>query len=150
MNETVQFLRDEARQAEADGCPVEAEKWMQAATDFEYLKRWVDEVAKVANAAFDLDSCCHWESVCDGIERLKTILSTPPTWLCADCRNQWIMRDEAEKQVETKDNRDAAPLPPKKGDDGRLKCPGKDCAGIINKITPERCPNCLQPLEKTK
>ena len=48
------------------------------------------------------------------------------------------------------DNRNAEPLPPRQGEDGRLKCPGEHCAGILNKHTPKRCPDCLQPLEKLK
>lgn len=46
------------------------------------------------------------------------------------------------------DNRNAKPLPPRQEPNGKLKCPGKHCAGILNKNTPDRCPNCLQPLEK--
>lgn len=32
------------------------------------LKRWQDEVMEVANKEFNLDGCCHWEAICDGIE----------------------------------------------------------------------------------
>ena len=86
---------------------------------------------------------------CEELERLQTILSTPPTWLCADCRDQWLMRDAAEHQSEPENNWGAAPLPPREEKDGsgRLKCPGNGCAGIINKVTPSRCPNCLQSLK---
>jgi len=101
-------------------------------------------------------------SVCDAIERemglrekldrLQALLSTPPTWLCPDCRNQWIMRDEAEKQPAPTftDNRDAKPLPPRQGPNGQLKCPGQNCANTLNRHTPSRCPDCLQPIEKPK
>lgn len=86
------------------------------------------------------------------VTRLQAILITPPTWLCPDCRNQWIMRDEAEKQVAPifTDNRDAKPLPPRQGPNGQLTCPGQNCANILNRHTPVRCPDCLQPLEKLK
>lgn len=33
------------------------------------LEQWQEEVAKVADKAFDLDGCCHWEPVCEGIEK---------------------------------------------------------------------------------
>jgi len=69
--------------------------------------------------------------------------------ICREC-DLCSMRDEDEKPAEPKDNRDAAPLPPREEADGRLKCPGKHCTGILNKHTPTRCPDCLQPLEKAK
>jgi hypothetical protein len=81
-------------------------------------------------------------------DRLQAILSTPPTWLCPDCQSQWIIRDEAEKQPAPvfTDNRDAKPLPPRQGPNGQLRCPGQNCANILNKHTPRRCPDCLRPL----
>ena len=33
-----------------------------------HLERWVSEVANVANRVFDLDGCCHWETVCERLE----------------------------------------------------------------------------------
>jgi len=60
------------------------------------------------------------------------------------------MTDKTDDQKKPKDNRNAAPLPPRQEADGRLKCPGEHCAGILNKHTPKRCPDCLQPLEKIK
>ena len=46
------------------------------------------------------------------------------------------------------DNRGKPAAKPIREDDGRLKCPG--CSGILNKHTPARCPDCLQPLEVTR
>ena len=54
------------------------------------------------------------------------------------------------KPVNFGDNRDAKPMPPRRGPDGKLRCPGYHCAGILNRHTPDRCPDCLQPLEKTE
>ena len=45
-----------------------------------------------------------------------------------------------------RDNREAPRLPAIVLDDGRLRCPGEHCRGIINRHTPPRCPDCLQPL----
>lgn len=182
MSKTVKFLRDEAQQAESDGCPLEAARWTQVADEIEHLTHDRDEInrkaieqseliqrdwaapGQVAGMKAEIERLNQmiretgqgqgaidaYVAQCEEVHRLHVILSTPPTWLCADCRNQWIMRDEAEKQGKPKDNRNAAPLPPRQEEDGRLKCPGQDCSGIINKVTPERCPNCLQPLEKSK
>lgn len=60
------------------------------------------------------------------------------------------MGDIKSKPTDPGDNRNAAPLPPRQTLDGRLKCPGEHCAGILNKHTPKQCPDCLQPLEKIK
>jgi len=46
------------------------------------------------------------------------------------------------------DNRNEPPVKPRVEPDGRLKCP--TCSGILNKHTPPRCPECLQPLEVTR
>lgn len=31
--------------------------------------KWVEEVAAAANKAFKLDGCCHWETVCESLDR---------------------------------------------------------------------------------
>ena len=44
------------------------------------------------------------------------------------------------------DNRDKPPEAPIRLDDGRLRCPGDHCRGVLNRHTPARCPDCLQAL----
>lgn len=33
-----------------------------------FMRRWITEVSEVANDTFNLDGCCHWETICDSIE----------------------------------------------------------------------------------
>jgi hypothetical protein len=47
-----------------------------------------------------------------------------------------------------KDNRDKPAAPPITLPDGRLRCPGEHCRGVLSKITPARCPDCLQELDR--
>ena len=44
------------------------------------------------------------------------------------------------------DNRGAEPMIPIVLTDGFLRCPGKLCRGVLNRHTPKRCPDCLQPI----
>jgi hypothetical protein len=46
------------------------------------------------------------------------------------------------------DNRAAPPAAPLRFPDGRLRCPGAHCRGILNRHLPERCPDCLQAITR--
>lgn len=46
------------------------------------------------------------------------------------------------------DNRLAPSAAPIVLPDGRLRCPGDHCRGVLNRHTPARCPDCLQLLER--
>ena len=46
------------------------------------------------------------------------------------------------------DNRDKPPEAPIRLEDGRLRCPGDHCRGVLNRHTPARCPDCLQALDR--
>ena len=48
----------------------------------------------------------------------------------------------------TDDNRDKPPAGPIVLPDGRLRCPGDHCRGVLNRHTPARCPDCQQPLDR--
>jgi hypothetical protein len=34
-----------------------------------FMLRWQDEIMEVANRIYDLDGCCHWEGICDHMEK---------------------------------------------------------------------------------
>lgn len=46
------------------------------------------------------------------------------------------------------DNRAKPAAAPLVLDDGRLRCPGEHCRGVLNRHTPARCPDCLQALDR--